>query len=132
MYVSTQLFLPHHVAETANHATHTDWPGKQMTAPELCIVCQAWCSAKVSAWQGKQSSFLNVHEYVIHLVTIDRFHAVWEATCYFLSIMVSSALLRASAAAEGHTTTELQNTEGRGCVACKLSAGAQTLDDKVT
>lgn len=95
-----------------------------MRAPELRTVCQALCSAKVSAWQGKGSPFLSVHEYVIHLVTIDRFHAVWEATCCFFSIMASSALLRDSAAAEGHTTTEMQNTEGSNCVTCKLSAGA--------
>ena len=30
-------------------------------------------------------SFRSFHEYVIHLVTVEVFHAVWRATCYFLA-----------------------------------------------
>lgn len=43
------------------------------------------------------------------------FHAVLEATCCFLSIMASPALLSGSAVPEGHSTTELQNPEGGDC-----------------
>ena len=51
--------------------------------------------------------FRSFHEYVIHLFTIDVFHAIWIVTCYFLASMASSAPAQSGRAAEGQATTEL-------------------------
>lgn len=89
-----------YVPEIYNHAAHVDRPGKinERARALYCLpglgLSQGECLASTGDFVLQISWMCN------HRVTIDVFHAVWKATCYFLVIMASSSLSRGSAAVE--------------------------------